>query len=328
MERLLLFEYATCGAFPELDPSLTVEGLGMFKALLEGVSAGGVEVETFIDPRLPHFPELPRTENYRESLRKSLEQSDLGLVIAPESGMEHYRLTRGLEESGTANLGSGSEAVYETSDKYRAYRRLRGLPTPRTEVFRGRGTSLTPPLIAKPRDGTSGEGLFLIERQDSLNRVPEGYLLQEYLPGRACSASLLVGDEVRILSLNTQEQEGFSYRGAKLPLPLGDCEVIHQAVERFPGLFGYVGVDFVWDGEGIQIIEINARPTTPLIALERALNVPIMALILKNHTHETLPPLKAERPVHLKKVAGGRGGYVSYPPYSLILEELREDLRL
>lgn len=320
--EVFLFEQATCGG-EELPPGVAVEGLGMFKTLLEGFERLG-PVHTFVAPWIPYFQAYPRAEDWKEAFQACLEKAEAALLIAPESGLALCSLTRELEAAGCGNLGSSSKALEITSDKYETYKRLRDL-SPRTEVFRG-STRLDYPLVAKPRSGVSGEGIYMVRGPADLAGVPEGYLLQEYVEGQPCSASLLVGDEVRVLSYNTQELEGFSYKGAKLPLAL-ECEEVIRAVERVKGLFGYVGVDFVYADGKAHIIEINARPTTPIIALGEVLGCSAAELILRNYQGAELPTLRARKKVHLRKSVG-EGGYASLGGVSILLEEIHEDIDL
>lgn len=164
----------------------------------------------------------------------------------------------------------------------------------------------------------------MVENAAELAGVPGGYLLQEYVAGAPCSASLLVGDEVRVLSYNTQELDGFAYKGAKLPLDM-ECEEVLRAAERVKGLFGYVGVDFVYAEGRARIIEINARPTTPIIALGEVLGCSAAELILRNYRREAMPPLRTRKKVHLRK-SNGAGGYASLGGVSIMMEEVHEDI--
>ncbi len=314
---VFLFEYATSGAFAELEPSLTVEGMGMFKTLFNGFD----KVTTFVDRRISGFDGIPKVHSYEELWSHCLEEADLFLVIAPETDGELYRLTEKAEKSGRQNLGSNLSAIEVAGDKLATYDALRGLSIPKTVVFDGPTTPLDFPLVAKPRDGVSCESISLIKSEEELRTVPPGYLLQEYIRGRAASASLLVGDETTILSINTQEIEDFTYRGAKIPLKIEeDCEEIIRAVERIKGLFGYVGVDFILN-DGINIIEINARPTTPIIALGEVYSVNISKLILDNYYRENIPKLKAKRSVLLKKGRRRNNSFVSFGDYSVWIEK-------
>ncbi len=296
--KVFLFEYATCGAYSELEPSITVEGLGMFKTLLEGFK----DVITFVDKRIP-LQGYPRVSNHLEMFSECLEKADAALIIAPEPDMEYYKLVSELEKAGCGNLGSSSEGVRDTTDKYETFKKLKGVRTPKTWIHSG-GAVGTFPLVAKPRDGVSCTGIFLVKDENDLEKVPEGYLLQEYIRGKPYSASIMVGDETRILSINTQEIEDFAYRGAVVPAPIeltaDEEEQLLKTVECFRGLNGYVGIDFVYD-DGIVVIEVNARPTTPIIAMEMAYGINVAELILKNHRHEGIPEFKPRRGVIMKK---------------------------
>jgi hypothetical protein len=315
MGEVFLFEYATCGAFPELEPSITIEGLGMFKTLVEGFDS----VSTFIDRRIPYF-KYPRVDDYREKFSQLLERAEYCLLIAPETENTLYNLTVEAEKSGCHNLGSSSSAVLEATDKYLTYRKLREF-MPRTEIFKGK-TSLEFPLVAKPRDGVSCEGIFLLREDEDLQRVPKGYLVQEYVEGKHCSASLLIGDEVKILSVNTQEIKNFEYKGAEVPFPLEDTEDIVRAAEKIRGLLGYVGVDFVLN-DRVNIIEINPRPTTPIIALNMAYGFNISKLIMQNYYRERIPEYPTKKRIHLRKERKAlKDSYISFQGYSLVLEEI------
>jgi predicted ATP-grasp superfamily ATP-dependent carboligase len=244
------------------------------------------------------------------------------LAIAPETGMELYNLTRLIEKSGCKNLGSNSSAVKLASDKLLAYKRLKEL-SPQTEIFKGK-TKIEFPLIAKPRDGVSCEGVMLVD-EGELEKIPHGYLVQEYVRGRPMSASVLVGDEARILSVNTQEINGFEYYGAKLPLKLSNSFEIIEAVQRFPGLFGYVGVDFVLNEGRPVIIEVNPRPTTPIIGINYAFETNISHLIIDNFYRKNIPEIKPIRAVHVKKNKKSSGS-ISRNGYSLEVVEIDYDI--
>jgi predicted ATP-grasp superfamily ATP-dependent carboligase len=312
---VFLFEYATCGAFADLEPSITVEGMGMFRALEQGFD----EVSTFVDARIPDFDNFPRVKKYEELFSDYLGKSDFFLVIAPESDGELHRLTKEAEKSGCANLGTSPEAVGVASDKLATYEALRGLETPTTEVFEG-SANIDFPLIAKPRDGVSCEGVSLIKNEEGLKNVPEGHLIQEYVEGAPASATLLIGDDVRILSLNTQEIEDFKYIGAKIPL-VGEIETeeIIKSAERIKGLHGLVGIDFILSDK-INIIEINPRPTTPIIALNEVYGFNISKLVLDNHYRESIPDFEPRKNVTLKKGPKRQNSFVSFGDYSIWIE--------
>ncbi|WP_456474710.1 ATP-grasp domain-containing protein [Candidatus Pyrohabitans sp.] len=314
---VFLFEYATCTreALPE---SIAVEGLAMFRALYEGF-AKVEKVASFTGRTMPYFPELACAESWEESFEAMLEREEHALIIAPESDNLLLSLTRKLENAGVKNLGSASRGVAIAGDKYACYCALRGVNQPRAELFRGT-TTLDFPLVAKPRLGAGCEGLRIITSEEELASLPQGYLLQEYVEGRPMSASLIVGDEIKLLSVNTQEFNGNSYIGAELPLSLDTgMEEIIKAVESIQGLAGYVGVDFVL-GEELWVIEVNPRITTPAAALDEALGINLGELLLKNYYREALPEIKRRRRVKLEKIYGfAKNAFASIGEVSMMI---------
>jgi len=302
-DSVFIFEYTTC-TNESLPPSTEVEGLGMFKTLYEG----------FENP-----VSFYNKTDYVEAFKEQLETADFALAIAPETGMELYKLTQLIENSGSQNLGCNAESVRISSDKLLTYDKLMDI-FPKTELKSG-STKLDFPLVAKPRDGVSCEGVTLINDAEELEKVPSCYLVQEYISGRPMSASLLIGDEVRVLSINSQEMDGFNYTGAKLPLQIEDVKPIVEAVQGIPGLFGYVGVDFILAGEGPRIIEINPRPTTPIIGLNLALDINISKLILDNGKGKKMPDFKPKRCAYVKK-SQSKSGYVSCNGWSIVVEDI------
>lgn len=300
MHKVFLFEYATC-AGNKLPPSIAVEGYGMFKTLY-----GGFEAPI----------SFYGAENYLKLFEEYLDKAEFVLAIAPESDFELYELTKKIEKSSCKNLGCSSRSVRIATDKFLTYKKLLNL-SPKTELFRD-STKLKFPLIAKPRDGAGCEGIFFIESEKGLEKVPKNYILQEYAEGQPCSASLIIGDEINLISIQTQEIENFKYVGAKIPVEIENTENVLKAVERI-NLHGFVGVDFI-ASEEIKIIEINPRPTTPIIALNRVFDFNIAELILKNYYREKLPRFEQKRKIYMKKIKGNKG-YASFGGYSIVLEE-------
>lgn len=304
-DSVFLFEYATC-TNESMPPGTAVEGYGMFKTLYSG----------FENPI-----SFCNTSDYLDAFKEHLETADFALAIAPETDMELFKLTNLIEDSECKNLGSRSEAVRLTSDKLLTYSHLKDL-SPKTESSKGK-TSLDFPVIAKPRDGVSCEGVRWIENEDELEKIPPEFIVQEYVRGTPMSASVLVGDEIHILSINTQEIADFEYTGAKLPVNIKNTEEIVEAVQKVPGLFGYVGVDFIMASDGPRIIEINPRPTTPIIGINQALGVNVSELILNNGKGNIMPEIQPKICVHVKKTHS-KQGYVSCDGFSIEIEEIDE----
>jgi len=66
-------------------------------------------------------------------------------------------------------------------------------------------------------------------------------------------------------------------------------EAAVRAVECFPGLSGYVGVDMVLTDEEVFIIEVNPRVTTSYIGARRVLNVNLGEAMVQAAAENRLP---------------------------------------
>lgn len=251
-------------------------------------------------------------------LQPILAQADEALIIAPESDSLLYDLTLLIEASDCENLGSSSRAVKISSDKIETAKALGKLSPTTREI--GEQGKMDFPIIAKPRSGVSGEGVFLAKEESDLLELSTDYILQEHVPGQAMSASMLIGKEINLISINTQEfSHDFNYSGATLPASTRDPEPIYKAAEKIKGLHGYVGVDFIETGEEPLIIEVNARPTTPIIAFEATYGMNISKMILDNHHDRPIAPVEMKEKVKIKKFKG-TGGIFNLEGYSIQLE--------
>ncbi|RLF61003.1 MAG: ATP-utilizing protein [Thermoplasmata archaeon] len=307
---ICLFEYATYFGIKKINPSLAIEGLGMFKSLLNGFEKI-MKVNTSISDDICLFKQYPRKCRFEDILEKS----EYALVIAPESEKELYNLTKKAEKY-CNNLGSSSKAIRIAGDKWLSYKRLKSF-MPKTEIFKG-STKLDFPLIAKPRNGCGCEGIIMIKKEKDLNKVPNGYILQEFVEGKPYSASFIIGDEITRISTQTQEIRNFKYRGARIPVEIEDY-ILEEALSKIKGLFGYVGIDFIVGEEGIRIIEINARATTPIIAFKHVYGINVSELIFNNYYREEIPKIKSKNKIIIKK-RYGKGNFISLGGYSISIE--------
>ncbi len=307
--KVFLFEFATC--FGDLPPSVAVEGLGMFKSLYEGfvefcdvVSFLGLDVD---------FDVL--SFDCDDKFICHLERSDFALIIAPETDWQLLKLTRIVEEVGVPNLGSSSKAIEVTSDKWELYRRLKGkVRMPKTSL-----RPMDPPFIVKPRVGCGGEGIRIADR------VPDGYIAQEFVKGIDLSVSLIVGDGADVLSVNRQIIESFRYAGAEVPYEMREdvIETAFRVVEAIKGLFGYVGVDVILSSEEVYVVDVNARITTPSILFRDVYGMNLARILVRNYEGKRGFEHAPKRRMRLRKVEGNReNAYVSYGGYSLIKEVL------
>ncbi len=142
------------------------------------------------------------------------------------------------------------------------------------------------PIIVKPTYSAGSECVYLVNsdnelRQALLNTIncdPYGMVvLQDFINGVHGSISVVYGVNGPLFySLNLQLIKNINgslrFIGGILPIRkeeiLNDVErIIHGLFTCYPELRGYVGLDVVWNNEGVCIIEVNPRPTTSIAGI-------------------------------------------------------------
>ncbi len=143
------------------------------------------------------------------------------------------------------------------------------------------------PIVLKPVDGVGCSGLSLVNEETQLasaiakissESTIRHFIAQEFIRGQAASVSLLsTGKKAVSLSLNKQNivfaspNGASSYEGGTVPfdhwLKQEAFSVSQKIVEAFPGLRGYVGVDFVLTEHKVFVVDINPRLTTSYVGL-------------------------------------------------------------
>lgn len=157
--------------------------------------------------------------------------------------------------------------------------------------------------LVKPVRGGGGQHITFWRNGQ---RIKRGFMLQEYVPGVACSASFVAnGQKAVVIGLTEQlvgrtefGGRGFCYCGNILPMDAGLAnapEVLDQ-VQRIASLltleFGLVGVngmDFILTDGQVCPTEINPRYSASMELIERAYGLPIFDLHMRAVLQGELP---------------------------------------
>src|SRR5262249_14767159 len=142
----------------------------------------------------------------------------------------------------------------------------------------------TYPAVLKPIDGAGSQATYLIRDPEACPEEARGLpvgLLQPLVAGTAMSASFLVGRDgrARLIAAGRPhmkiQEDRFVYCGGMLPvLTRGVDDGPRRAAESIPGLYGFIGVDYLWDDVGrcATVLEVNPRPTTSYVGLAKWLS--------------------------------------------------------
>jgi predicted ATP-grasp superfamily ATP-dependent carboligase len=159
--------------------------------------------------------------------------------------------------------------------------------------------------LAKPLLSGGGHGIEFVTPD---NYCIPGFMLQEYIPGKPCSASfvsnghesVLLGITEQLIGLHQFGSQGFRYCGNVLPLPeLGEpadgVKILEQAnnlaafLTQEYGLIGVNGMDFILKGDRVYLTEVNPRYSASMELIERAYELPIFHLHMQAILEGRLP---------------------------------------
>ncbi len=197
-----------------------------------------------------------------------------------------------LESFGFRYTGSGSEAIFSTTDKLlcKTILRSHGIATPdwstTTDEIADDKVYLTKPIA---EDGSLGIEENNVLKGEQITLIPKDHFAEEYIPGREFNISLIDGkngikvlppaemcfnnypeSKPRILGYKAKWKENsFEYKntsrsfnfGKEDSLLLEELKVISQRCWKVFGLKGYARVDVRVGYDNIpKVIEINANP--------------------------------------------------------------------
>lgn len=296
----------------KMSSSILCEAYGMVRSLVSDCKIAGHHVTTLMDSRLRAFnapneaDKISSVSSPQEFYSKLVEisgQVDAVYVIAPESGQVLEKLVEYVVDSGGTSLNCEYDGIKRVSNKMTVY-----------ETLKKRGTKIVEtvlldvdekidniihlikdleyPMIFKPLDGVSCEGLSIVKDRSEIveavkkvmrTSLSKQFIAQKLVKGKASSACIISnGDKVLSMTLNRQfvnlaspkEQSG--YYGGSVPFDhkLEDRALMaaKKAVEVLSGLKGYVGVDMILTDEEPVIIEVNPRLTVSYIGLRKIMN--------------------------------------------------------
>jgi predicted ATP-grasp superfamily ATP-dependent carboligase len=304
---VLVHEWVTGGglAGEVLPNSWQREGSAMRLALARdfaAISCSNMKVIMTLDARLSAEPGRWRVESigpgeHRRKLRELCRTADFTVLVAPETRGILAKLTRELLATGARVLGSSATAIELTGDKARLAVQLErlGIDTPSSQTIvpsEGLPGLTRYPAVLKPVDGAGSIDTFYLDSPGGLSeearRMPRA-LLQPFVSGDPMSASFVVSPEGEswLVAIGRQRVERyngrFEYHGGVIPAFCpGATDQVRRALTVVQGLAGFVGVDFIWDGESHRatILEINPRPTTSVVGLCRLLPEGLLARAL------------------------------------------------
>jgi predicted ATP-grasp superfamily ATP-dependent carboligase len=174
--------------------------------------------------------------------------------------------------------------------------------------------------LVKPVLSGGGHGIAFLHGE----KPPPGpFMIQEYIPGKPCSASfvangrksVIIGIAEQLTGMRQFGSQGFRYCGSLLPLPETlnpeTGNTILEQVRRLAafltdeyGLTGANGMDFILNGDQVCLTEVNPRYSASMELVEQAYDLPVFHLHAEAVLNGKLPEFKLEAVLKKGRVFG------------------------
>ena len=280
--------------------NLMPEAIAMVRSLTKSLMVSeanvGVTVSSFINPSLRSLlltsgnVIIVDPRDYLSEIERISQSFDYVIVIAPPK--ELVETTNAID--GNKLLQPPRDLIRIFSSKYDTIKELSrcGFKVPKTELIISKyggnknTTQIHSSTIIKPTYSAGSECVYLVNNDYELRQAlahvincdPYGMAVhQEFINGVHGSISVVYGINGPLFySLNLQlinnTNGSLHFIGGILPIRKVDLqrkveELIHDLFNCYPELRGYIGLDVVWNDDGIYIIEINPRPTTSIAGI-------------------------------------------------------------
>ena len=207
-------------------------------------------------------------DNYVPTLLDICQKDSVGCIIPlTDLEIDILRPHRDVFQEAGVLLAIQSDACLEIArDKYRQTLFFAGhqiVKTPQSYMADKLPSDIAIPLIAKPVNGRSSEGLRRIEKMEELELVrgKDGYVIQEVVKGNVFTVDYVrdaFGNDFAVAReelLRTKNGAGTTVR----MVPDIELQKMASAVGTALGVIGCINMEFIYDGNDFYLIDINPR---------------------------------------------------------------------
>jgi predicted ATP-grasp superfamily ATP-dependent carboligase len=278
----------------------------------------GVEVTLLRDPGLAPL-QLPGTvrvvscqpEQAADTVAACIAEADAVWPVVPESAGMLEQASSQILGCGRLLAGSLPAAIRVAASKRETSRVLKaaGIAVVDTCWLDEAAPANASAWVVKPDDGAGCSDTRIFADCDAARsaiaeREAGQYVMQPYIHGAHRSISMVCADN-RVLLMSVDEQRiavfdnqlqymGSSVNGVREGQ--SQCRALaEQVMAALPGLWGYVGIDFIMSANGPVILEVNPRPTVPHAAMRQSTGHNPARLMLDLLQGKRCAPLEARR---------------------------------
>ena len=323
MKNLLIFEYITSNPskFFLKNQVLLEEGIKMIDKLsFDFQKSIGIKKISVIRNTKLNFKKYKNINYFLTNKRISwldiLKNLDIKktkvLLIAPETNNIISSVLKIINSLGFEVLCSDTNTIIKFRSKFSTYNNLKKKKIPCVKSFKKISEVEKKKLkyIVKPNISSGSENVFLAKNYKELSRILKktnfSYVIQYYKPKMVGSFSMicLKGKSIvlacnkQIVSKKKRISQIGSFIGKYEKYRQNFIKIANLISKSFPGLYGYVGVDVVFEDNMWKVIEINPRFTTSYVGLEKVYGGKINRMIIDLYTKNKI---KLNKLVDIKK---------------------------
>ncbi len=265
-------------------PTIAVVGASARATAFSLLRAGCrvVAADLFADADLEHECPVTKISDYPAELAAWLSRTECDGWLYTGALENHPDLIDRMAESRPL-FGNRSKVLRKVRDPLSLQKMLRaaGLNFPETKPCNGKLPGIGD-WLHKTGQGGNGSGVSQLDPQE----IPSNGYWQRKIHGIPGSAlfvgSTLQGITRQLIGEPWTGAGDFQYAGTLAPsslpqIAIGDLVRLGKLLTTQDGLVGLFGVDFVFDGERVWLIEVNPRATAAVEVVERVTGVNLLA---------------------------------------------------
>lgn len=315
MKNIIIIEYLTSlNKKSNFSKQIFAEAINIISCLSENFKSKNKilfirnKIYSRFDKPGVKYLETDSTLCWKKIIKKFDPRNTLILLIAPESGNSYFTMARYLLEKKFEILNSDLDLIKTFSSKKFTFQFLKKNKIPCIDIIKG--INSTRKIIIKPDFGTGSEKIMFRKAGDKIFKGSHGSfdncVIQEYLPGLVGSVNLLCqAGKNNLLSCNRHITSKSNKSIKQIGSIIGGLEkhrkelkaLCNKLTKKFVKLFGFIGIDVIFDNNQWKILEVNSRITSTYCGLERAYGKEIQMFITsfylkKKFTNKTFGLIK------------------------------------
>lgn len=210
-------------------------------------------------------PYVTEEEKYLQFIQNLVKEKQINIIIpSTDIEVDFFNKNRHLFDNVIITIGSSSFLEIARNKKIMSkFLNDNDLYVPKTYVYNELANALFP-LIAKPQNGRSSEGVFLIDNIEELpfTKSFDNYIFQEFINGEIITVDMLNDGEKDIFIAVPRKELLRTSNGAGLTVEMfydENLQLLAKLISNKIGATGAYNMEFILKDRNYYLIDINPR---------------------------------------------------------------------